>query len=238
MEKLIEKLNKIDIKDAEIFFKEWSKGSVKRIYVNIKNGKRYNTIGYIENNQFTLTNKKINDEILNELEKTIEEILSTQEFLEPSCVAEDTNFPALVGTEKQIRWATDIRFIFILTLDFLEECIKYVKKIDSIEDNGVKVNALYRVHKQNEGILEDIEIAKKQILTILENNEASYFIKRYYCETYRLEDCKYYLNKLKERNSAIKDVNTEKELYEALWLIININHAIVEQIKLIKNRYA
>lgn len=57
MKELIEKLAKIDFEDIKVTFKEWEKYGRERIYVNIAKGKNYGTIGFVENGQFTLTNK-------------------------------------------------------------------------------------------------------------------------------------------------------------------------------------
>lgn len=75
MKELLEKLNKLNFGDVKVTFKEWTKYNKERIYVNIAKGKDYGTIGYIENNVFTLTAKVYTASTTYEVEDIIKESL-------------------------------------------------------------------------------------------------------------------------------------------------------------------
>ncbi len=75
MKELLEKLNTLNFGDVKVTFKEWTKYNKERIYVNIAKGKYYGTIGYIENNIFTLTDKVYNASTTYEVEDIIKEAL-------------------------------------------------------------------------------------------------------------------------------------------------------------------
>ena len=75
MKELLEKLNKLKFEDVKVTFKEWTKYNKERIYVNIAKGKDYGTIGFIENNVFTLTAKVYTASTTKDVRDIIEEAL-------------------------------------------------------------------------------------------------------------------------------------------------------------------